>query len=1020
MFRLGRNLRTRRRVVAAAAYAARACMQPLEQRCLLSAQFPTIAWSTWQPSFYPMAEPDADDTISEARTIALNSSIDDSIADTTDVDMYKFTASANQTIHFDIDRRSGSLLDSYIRLFDASGTQLAANDNGIGPGESYTGESFLEYRFTTAGTYYLGVSGAPNTNYSPSTGQGDVSGSTGLYTIRVTTGDPNDTIAEAAAIPFDTTVQGYGITFLMDVDMFQITVAAGQIISIDVDVTSGNLDPFIRLFDSSGVELAANDDAAGPNEAPGAEAFLEYLFADAGTYYIGVSSYPNYDYDPAAGSGDDPGETTGEFTIRVMLGDANDQISEASVVTPGSTVFGHEISFLDDVDMFAFTVTAGQTISFDVDRTDAVNVDLYIRLFNSAGVELAANDDAAGPGETPGTEAFLEYTFAQAGTYYLGVSVLDNYLYDPITGEGDGGALAVGGYALQTFVGDANDQISEAPVALIDNMLAGTISHGGDVDMYKFTAQAGQTLAFDLDAAAGSTLNARLRLFNSSGTELASNDNGPGPNEVVGLDPFLEYTFTAAGTYYIAVSEAANASYNATTGAGDVSGPTTGAYTLEVLNGDVNDQISEVPVVVVGDSVVASISTGTDVDLYAISAFAGERLGFDIDRPVGSTLDSYLRIFDAFGNLLAANNDGAAPGETLSTESYLEYTFTATATHIIGVSGYANISYNPVTGAGDTSGSTGAYVLTVSRRVASLSSGTLSVLTTSGPDTVGLSVSGGNVVVTVNGITNEFADSSVSAISIASLTDGDSLSIASAGDNPVTVSAASNASVAVGLVGATTVTLNGGIYTLTTDAVGGASLTVNDASVTLAGPQRLAALNLNGTTTAAAQMGGHLIRTASLLIGSTAQLDIKDNGLIVDYADGFPSPLGTIRSWVASGWNNDNFNGYGIISSLASFNGPVVGYSENSVASGMPGGGPFMGEFVDGSAIVVRCVRYGDANLDGYVNFFDLLRLSQNYNLTGKHWMDGDFRLYDQRVNINDLLRLSQNYNTGLSGSLLA
>ena len=311
MYRFGKNLRSRRRTAAAADSLARACMHPLEQRCLLSAQFSTIAWSTWQPSFFPMAALVADDTTSDDRSIALNGSIDDSIADTTDVDMYKFTASANQTIHFDIDRRSGSLLDSYIRLFDAGGNELAANDNGTGPGETYTGESFLEYRFTTAGTYYLGVSGAPNSSYSPSTGQGDVSGSTGLYTIRVTTGDPNDTIAEAAAIAFDTAIQGYGTTFLMDVDMFKITVEAGQIVGIDVDVSSGDLDPVIRLFDSAGVEVAISDDAAGPNELSGVEPFLEYVFTEAGTYYIGVSSYPNYEYDAVTGAGDDPGETTG-------------------------------------------------------------------------------------------------------------------------------------------------------------------------------------------------------------------------------------------------------------------------------------------------------------------------------------------------------------------------------------------------------------------------------------------------------------------------------------------------------------------------------------------------------------------------------------------------------------------------------------------------------------------------------------------------------------------------------------
>ena len=51
----------------------------------------------------------------------------------------------------------------------------------------------------------------------------------------------------------------------------------------------------------------------------------------------------------------------------------------------------------------------------------------------------------------------------------------------------------------------------------------------------------------------------------------------------------------------------------------------------------------------------------------------------------------------------------------------------------------------------------------------------------------------------------------------------------------------------------------------------------------------------------------------------------------------------------------------------------------------------------------------GDANLDGTVNFTDLLVLAQNYGVQNGNWQHGDFN-GDGRVNFADLLLLAQNY----------
>jgi hypothetical protein len=69
---------------------------------------------------------------------------------------------------------------------------------------------------------------------------------------------------------------------------------------------------------------------------------------------------------------------------------------------------------------------------------------------------------------------------------------------------------------------------------------------------------------------------------------------------------------------------------------------------------------------------------------------------------------------------------------------------------------------------------------------------------------------------------------------------------------------------------------------------------------------------------------------------------------------------------------------------------------------------------VDGSAVLVRYTLLGDCNLDGKVDFHDLVALAQNYNSAGgRIWSDGDFN-YDGSVNFADLVSLAQNYNSAL------
>jgi hypothetical protein len=152
----------------------------------------------------------------------------------------------------------------------------------------------------------------------------------------------------------------------------------------------------------------------------------------------------------------------------------------------------------------------------------------------------------------------------------------------------------------------------------------------------------------------------------------------------------------------------------------------------------------------------------------------------------------------------------------------------------------------------------------------------------------------------------------------------------------------------------------------------------------------------------------------------TGLLDVGNNALVVDYAEG-ERPIDDVRTQISSGYGAGTWAGTGITSSAAASNPALaVGYAESSAVLG-PSGGTFVGQNVDGTAVLVRTTLSGDANLDGAVDFNDLAALAQNYNnIDGQRmWWQGDFN-YDGGVDFNDLAAMAQNYNTSLPSGPIA
>ena len=172
---------------------------------------------------------------------------------------------------------------------------------------------------------------------------------------------------------------------------------------------------------------------------------------------------------------------------------------------------------------------------------------------------------------------------------------------------------------------------------------------------------------------------------------------------------------------------------------------------------------------------------------------------------------------------------------------------------------------------------------------------------------------------------------------------------------------------------------------------------------------------LNIGSTGTFKQAGGTLRTTQLTINLTGgKLDVTDQGMVIDYV--IATPLSTARSYIKSAYNGGNWSGSGITTSAAN-PAKAVAYAEASELLGLTGTNKatWNGQTVDSTSLLIRYTLGGDANIDGVVDFTDLVKVAQNYGASGgtSTWLKGDFD-YDGNIGFSDLVQVAQNYGTGL------
>jgi hypothetical protein len=187
---------------------------------------------------------------------------------------YRFEARANDLVTIRMERLSGGV-DAFLRLTDASGAELASNDDIEGSQNA----AISEFLIPAAGTYVIVA-----TRF-----QGEEGQTTGRYRLTVeSSGNIED------QMPDDVTFIPYGstITGRIDDEVPSVTFAffgrAGEVITASINRGDGDLDPVLAILDEAGAEIVRNDDA---DETTRNARIEGYRLPETGVYYLQAGRY---------------------------------------------------------------------------------------------------------------------------------------------------------------------------------------------------------------------------------------------------------------------------------------------------------------------------------------------------------------------------------------------------------------------------------------------------------------------------------------------------------------------------------------------------------------------------------------------------------------------------------------------------------------------------------------------------------------------------------------------------------
>ena len=450
-------------------------------------------------------------------------------------------------------------------------------------------------------------------------------------------GDLNAIISKAIALPALTTTLSRVTTGQIstdgtltvgpdDVDLYQISLAAPGQLAVSATLPSSASGLRLRLLTPSGVDLPLTATSNGSTLA------ISQQLLPAGTYYVGVSSGANTQYNIITGDHRSGGIAVGDYSLSLALLslDPDGTISTARDYRTGTTLFADPstkitgtlrpgilgYNLLDDgawqsvgsadVNMYRWVAADSGFVTIRVNSAqslrnarpdNAVSFDTFLRVFLPDGSQYTDPYGTAGiNGDSKGsTDSLLRLWVERGQSYIIAVSATGTSTgsstpnrYDPSTAVGRTNPLsAFRGYyelSLELDTGDRDGSPLTANSMTLGGTVEGAIGRDDqgkligldgrrDVNFYRFTAEQAGLLDLQLTGFSGYQTRASLWEATAAGLPGQLIQSGTGAN-LRWLVPVSE-----GRSYLLSVTGAANlGTHWMMPGYG--SGGALGAYTL--------------------------------------------------------------------------------------------------------------------------------------------------------------------------------------------------------------------------------------------------------------------------------------------------------------------------------------------------------------------------------------------------------------------------------------------------------
>jgi hypothetical protein len=428
----------------------------------------------------------------------------------------------------------------------------------------------------------------------------------------------------------------------------------GEVVRLNLNITNGDLDPIITVFDSNRNILLSQDDSEVSNTLS-----ATLSLANDSRYYIIVGRF-----------GYNLGTTSGDFELSLeRVGVVSQQGSTLIYGVPVADT----ISNMQPQVYYTFRATAGDILTLEMQRTSGT-LDPYLQILDSDRFLIADNDDVVEGGSH---NARVDNLLIEETGVYIVVA----------TRYGEASGDSVGNYILSVYEGQfsglGNSNLAPQDI-LYNQTIEDTITTDQFQKYYSFQAQENDIISISMNQAS-QNLDSYLILADINLTPMIEDDDdGGGKNALIN-----NYRIPATGTYVVIAMR-----YGAD------NGTTQGNFRLQIqLKGSAFEGVADyIPRINYGTNIPDYLYTDDPESLYVFWGDQGEIVTITMNR-VDGNLDPVLELLDFQQVRMLRDDDSGGNGNAAIERYTLPYTgvYYIFARRYNGQNGDSNTSGNAIT-----------------------------------------------------------------------------------------------------------------------------------------------------------------------------------------------------------------------------------------------------------------------------------------------------------------------------------